>query len=97
MFDDGIVAVSWWLLTSVDVTGVPFHTNTELLPKLPPFTVRTKSGPPAVALLGEIELIEGVEGQEQETRKSRQIANAHKIGDLFVVVAIRVLFWPTIR
>lgn len=88
MFDAGIVAVSWWLLTNEGVTDEPFHTNTELLVKLPPFTVRTKSGPPAVALFGESELIDGVEGQEQETRKSRQIANAAKRGDLFVAVAM---------
>lgn len=87
MFDDGIVAVSWWLLTNDDVRGVPFHTNTELVPKLPPFTVRTKSGPPAVALLGEIELIDGVEGQEQETRESRQIVNAGKTSKVLFIVA----------
>lgn len=91
MFDAGIVAVSWWLLTNDDVMDVPFHTNTELLLKLPPFTVKTKSPPPAVALFGEIELIDGVDGQEQETSESRQIANAHKRGDFFIVVAIRVL------
>jgi hypothetical protein len=64
---------------------VPFHTTTELLLKLPPFTVRTKPAPPAVALLGESELTDGVDGQEQETTGSRKIANAPKRADFFIV------------
>jgi hypothetical protein len=81
----GIVVVSWWPLTNDVVWAVPFHTTTELLLKLPPFTVRTKPAPPAVAVLGESELTDGVEGQEQETAGSRKINNAPKRGDFLIV------------
>jgi hypothetical protein len=67
---------------------VPFHTATEVLLKLPPFMVRTKPAPPTVALLGESELTDGVDGQEQEMIGSRKIANAPRRGDLFVVVMV---------
>ena len=67
---------------------MPFHTATELLLKLPPFMVRTKPAPPTVALLGESELTDGVDGQEQERIGSRKIANAPRRGDLFVVVMV---------
>jgi hypothetical protein len=73
------------LLTNDVVRDVPFHTTTELLLKLPPFTVRTKPAPPAVALFGESELIEGVDGQEQATEGSKKIANAPKRGRPFIV------------
>jgi len=72
-------------LTNDVVWAVPFQTATELLLKLPPFTVRTKPGPPAVALLGESELTEGVDGQEQATAGSKKIANAPKRGRPFIV------------
>ncbi len=85
MSDPGIVTVSCLLLTTDVVRDVPFHTTTELLLKLPPFTVRTKPAPPAVALLGESELTEGVDGQEQETAGSKKIANAPKRGRPFIV------------
>ena len=81
----GIVTVSCLLLTNDVVRDVPFHTTTELLLKLPPFTVRTKPAPPAVALLGESELTDGVDGQEQETAGSKKIANAPKRGRPFIV------------
>jgi len=89
----GIVAVSCLLLTNDVVTDVPFHTTTELLSKFLPFTVRTKPLPPTVALLGESEATDGVDGQEQETAGSRKIANAPKTkrGDFFIV-AIGVHF-----
>lgn len=77
--------MSCLLLTNDVVSDVPFHTTTELLLKLPPFTVRTKPAPPAVALLGESELTDGVDGQEQETTGSRKIANAPKRGRPFIV------------
>jgi hypothetical protein len=79
--------VSCLLLTNDVVTDVPFHVTTELLLKLLPFTVRTKPSPPAVAVLGESELTEGVDGQEQQTAGSRKSANAPKRSD-FLVVAI---------
>jgi len=89
----GIVAVSCLLLRNDVVRDVPFHTTTALLAKLLPSTVRTKPLPPAVALLGESELTDGVDGQEQETAGSRKIANApkRKRGDFFIV-AIGVHF-----
>lgn len=93
----GIVAVSWLPLTNDDVTVVPFHTTTEPLLKFLPFTVRTKPAPPAVALFGEIEVTDGVDGhEEQETAGSRKIANApkRKRGDFFIV-AIGVHFRQT--
>jgi hypothetical protein len=84
--------VSCFPLTNDVVTDVPFHTTTELLAKLLPFTVRTKPSPPAVALLGEIELTDGADGQEQETAGSRKIANApkRKRSDFFIVAIARV-------
>lgn len=79
MSDAGIVAVSCLLLTNDEVRGVPFHTTTELLLKLPPFTVRTRPDPPAATLLGESEDTDGVDGhEEQETAGSRRMANAPK-------------------
>ncbi len=91
MFVSVTVAVSWLLLTNVVTRAVPFHITTELLRKLPPFTVRTNPTPPAVALLGEIELNEGVGGQEQEATGSRKIASAPQSANLFIV-AISVHF-----
>ena len=42
---------------------LPFHLTVERpLMKLVPFTVKVKRLPPAVALLGEIEVVVGVEG-----------------------------------
>jgi hypothetical protein len=58
--------------------------------KLPPFIVRTKPAPPAVALLGESELSDGVDGQEQEMTGSRKIANAPRRGNLFAVVIVAI-------
>jgi hypothetical protein len=87
----GIEAVSWRPSTNKVVWAVPFHTTTELALKLPPFTVKVKPAPPAVALAGEIELIDGVDGQEQETAGSKKTANAPRRDDLFIV-AIGVHF-----
>ena len=70
---------------------MPFHTTTELLLKFLPFTVIAKAAPPALALFGEIEVIEGVEGQEQETTGSRKIANAIKRGNFFPAVIIAII------
>jgi hypothetical protein len=81
----GTVAVSCLPLTNDVVKAVPFHTATELLLKLPPLMVRTKPAPPAVALLGESELTEGVEGQEQDTAGSNKIAEALKSVDFLTV------------
>lgn len=90
---DGIVAMSCVLLTNDVVKVAPSHVATELLLKLWPFTVRVKPAPPAVALLGEIEDTDGVDGQEeQETAGSRSIANAPNRGDFLVIVTPAPLF-----
>jgi hypothetical protein len=52
--------------------------------------VKTKPAPPTVALLGESELTDGVDGQEQEMIGSRKIANAPRRSDLFVVVIVAI-------
>lgn len=62
----GIVAVSCLLLTNDVVRDVPFHTTTALLSKLLPFTVRVRPLPLAVVLVGESEVTDGVEGQEEQ-------------------------------
>jgi hypothetical protein len=51
-------------------------------------TVRVKPTPPAAALLGESEVTDGVDGQEQERPGSKKIANAPKRSGLFVVVIV---------
>ena len=91
MFVDEISAVTWLPLTNDVVSGAPFQTTTELLLKLPPFTVKTNPVPPAVALLGEIEVTEGVAGQPpQETTGSKQIANAPKSADIFIAIGLHI-------
>jgi hypothetical protein len=87
---DGIVAMSCVLLTNDVVKVAPSHVATELLLKLWPFTVRVKPVPPAVALLGEIEDTDGVDGQEeQETAGSNNIASAlTRTSDLFILVSL---------
>ena len=50
-------AVNWVLLMNLVVRLEPFHCTAET--KLDPFTVRVNAAPPAVALEGDIELIEG--------------------------------------
>jgi hypothetical protein len=54
-----IVAVSCVLLLNVVTRSVLFQSTTELETKFDPFTVKTKDNPPAVVLIGEIELICG--------------------------------------
>jgi hypothetical protein len=91
MFVDEISAVTWLPLTNDVVRGAPFQTTTELLLKLPPFTVKTNPAPPAVALLGEIEVTDGVAGQPpHETNGSNKIANAVKSADIFIAIGIHL-------
>lgn len=91
MFDEETVAVSWLLLTNEVARAEPFQTTTALLLKLPPLTVKVNPTPPAVALLGEIELIDGVGGQPpQETIGSNEIANTAKSADIFVAIGAHI-------
>lgn len=48
----GTVAVICLALMTVEVKGVPFQFTTDLLPKLLPFTVIAKAGPPEFAESG---------------------------------------------
>jgi hypothetical protein len=57
--------MSCLLLTNDVVRDVPFHTTTALLSKLLPFTVRVKPLSPTVALVGESEATDGVDGHEE--------------------------------
>lgn len=80
-----IAAVSWLLLTNDVVRGEPFQTTTALLLKSLPFTVSENPAAPALALLGEIEVIEGVAGQPpQETAGSKKIANAPESANILI-------------
>jgi hypothetical protein len=56
--------------------------------------VNTKSPAPAVALLGEIELMDGADGQEQDTAVANTITSPHKTDDL-IAVAMGVDRWQT--
>jgi hypothetical protein len=86
-----IVAVSWLPLTNDVVRAEPFQTTTALLLKSPPFTVSENPAPPAVALLGEIEVTEGVAGQPpQETTGSNKIANAAKSAHIFIAIGVHI-------
>jgi hypothetical protein len=52
-------ALSFVLLENVVLRADPFQSITEPMTNFEPFTVSVKAGPPAVALLGEIEPIAG--------------------------------------
>lgn len=53
----------------VVVRAPPFQSMTEAGMKFVPVTVRTNAGPPAVAVVGEIEVIVGAGGGEGEITK----------------------------
>ncbi len=50
------VACKFVLLTYVVIKGLPFQSTTHPIWRFDPFTVRVKAAPPAVALVGEMEL-----------------------------------------
>jgi hypothetical protein len=52
-------AVTFVLLKNLVLRGDPFQSTTEPMTRFEPFTVSVNAGPPAVALMGEIELIVG--------------------------------------
>jgi hypothetical protein len=54
-----MAAVNWVLLTKVVVRSAPFHRTVELEMNEEPFTVSVKSGAPATALVGEMEVKTG--------------------------------------
>jgi len=54
-----MAAVNWVLLTYVVVRLLPPHLTTELEMKFDPFTVSVNPAPPAVALVGEMEVSVG--------------------------------------
>ena len=56
---DEIAAVNVVLLENVVVRGAPFQFTTELLMNPEPFTVSVKAAPPAVALVGKMEVTAG--------------------------------------
>jgi hypothetical protein len=86
-----IAAVSCLLLTNDVVRGEPSQTTTALLLKSLPLTVSDNPAAPAVALLGESEVTEGVAGQPpQETTGSNKIANAPKSADIFIAVGVHI-------
>jgi len=59
----GIVATNSWLLRKLGVREEPLKSRIELLRKSLPLMVNVNWLPPAVALLGEIEVIDGAAGQ----------------------------------
>jgi hypothetical protein len=86
-----IAAVSCLLLTNDVVRGKPSQTTTALLLKSLPLTVSENPAAPAVALLGESEVTEGVAGQPpQETTGSDKIANAPKSADIFIAIGVHI-------
>jgi hypothetical protein len=87
-----MATVSWLLLTYDVVRGEPSQTNTALLLKFLPFTVSENPAAPAVAVLGEIEVMEGVGGQPpQETTGNNKIANAPKAADILIASGLHIL------
>jgi hypothetical protein len=78
-------------LTNDVVRGEPFQITTALLLKSPPITVSENPAAPAVALLGEIEVTEGVAGQPpQETTGSNKLASAAKSADILIAIGMHV-------
>jgi hypothetical protein len=54
-----MAAVTFMELTNVVVRGLPFHCTTELLTKLVPLTVNVNAPEPALAVVGEIDVVVG--------------------------------------
>lgn len=88
MLEAGIVAVNCWLLTKLGVKMVPLNSTVELLRKSFPLMVNVKSPPPALALLGEIDAIDGGCEQAQDTPIASVIASAHTT-DSLAAIAMR--------
>jgi hypothetical protein len=70
-------------LTRLGVTEEPLKSTIDSLLKLLPLMVNTNVLPPAVVVLGEIEAIDGVAGQEQDTTVvASAITSTYKTDDL---------------
>jgi hypothetical protein len=81
----GIVAVNWWLLTKLVDREEPLKSTIEVLLKPLPLMVNVNSLPPAVALAGEIEVMDGVDEQLHDTPAASTITSKHKTDDLSAV------------
>jgi hypothetical protein len=81
-------------LTRLGVKEEPLKFTTVSLLKSLPLMVNTNGLPPAVVLLGEIEVTEGALWQEQDTAIASAITSRHKADDL-AAVAIGVHRWQT--
>jgi hypothetical protein len=79
-----MVATSSWLLTNAVTRNEPFQLTKESWRKSSPFTVSRNWPPPAVALAGESEVMDGTGGQvpHDRTVTVSVIANAANEGDL---------------
>jgi len=72
-------------LTKLGVKEEPLKSTSESLVKSLPLMVSTNWVPPAVALLGEIEVIDGAAGQEQDTAVASAVTSTYKTDDLAAV------------
>jgi len=81
-------------LTKLGVKEEPSKSTSESLVKSLPLMVNTNWVPPAVTLPGEIEVIDGAAGQEQETAVASAVTSTYKTDDL-AAVAIGVHRWQT--
>ncbi len=64
---------------------MPLKSTVEVLRKLLPLMVNTNSLPPAVVLLGEIEVIDGAAGQAQDTVVASAITSKYTTDHLAAV------------
>ena len=81
-----MTAISWRVLTNVVTRNEPFQLTKESRRKSLPLTVNGNWLPPAVALVGEMEAIDGNGGQvPQDSAVTRVIANAPNTGNLAIV------------
>jgi hypothetical protein len=81
-------------LTRLGVKAEPLKFTIVSLLKSLPLMVNTNGLPPAVVLLGEIEVTDGALAQEQDTAVASAITSRHKTDDL-APVAIGVHRWQT--
>jgi hypothetical protein len=89
-----MIATNCWLLTKDVIRNEPFQLTAESWRNSLPLTVRRNRLPPAVALLGVIEVMNGVGGQApQDTVIASKIANTDmrtNLGDLAIGLHLRL-------